>query len=284
MSGKILVLGATGTVGGPLVSQLVAAGEPVKAASRKATPIQGAEAVHFDYGDPATFPAAFEGVDRAFVLVPSGYLNVLELLTPILQTAAERNVKVVLQTVLGVDADDNIPYRQAELLLERSGTPYVILRPNWFSDNFHTVWRAGIQQGVIALPAGDGKSSFIDARDIAASAAGALRSDEFNGRAFNLTGPEALSYSDAAAVLSQVAGRPVTYTPVTDDVFIENIVAAGVPREYAAFLASIFYPVREGWTAQVTGDVQTLTGQAPRSLETYARDHATDFVGSPRPE
>lgn len=279
MSGKILVLGATGTVGRPLVSQLVAAGEPVKAASRKAASIQGAEAVRFDFDDPATHAGAFEGVDRAFVLMPTGYMNVLELLTPILQTAADRDVKVVLQTAIGVDADDNIPYRQAELLLERSGKPYVILRPNWFSDNFHTFWRAGVQQGVIALPAGDGKTSFIDARDIAASAAGALRSDEFDGRAFTLNGPDALSYHDAAAILSKVTGRPVTYTPVADEVFVENMAAAGVPREYAAFLATIFYPVREGWTGQVTADVQTLTGQAPRSLETYARDHAADLAG-----
>jgi uncharacterized protein YbjT (DUF2867 family) len=279
MSGKILVLGATGTVGGPLISQLVAAGEPVKAASRKATSIQGAEAVRFDFGDPATHAAAFEGVDRAFVLVPTGFMNALEILTPILQTAADRKVKVVLQTAIGVDADDSIPYRQAELLLERSGTPYVILRPNWFSDNFHTFWRAGVQQGVIALPAGDGKSSFIDARDIAASAAGALRSAEFDGQAFTLNGPEALSYHDAAAILSRVTGRSVTYTPVADEVFVDNMAAAGVPREYAAFLATLFYPVREGWTGQVTDDVQTLTGQAPRSLETYARDHAADLAG-----
>jgi uncharacterized protein YbjT (DUF2867 family) len=278
MSGKILVLGATGHVGGPLVSRLVEMGESVKAASRHATAVPGAEAVRFDLSDPSTFPAAFEGVDRAFVLVPGGYMNGLELLTSIIQAAAERNVKVVLMTVLGANADDSIPYRQAELLLERSGTPYVILRPNWFSDNFHTFWLAGIKNGEIALPAGDGRTSFIDARDIAASAAGALRSDEFNGQAFDLTGPLALSYSDAAAILSKTTGRTITYTPVTDEVFIENLASAGVPRGYAEFLASIFYPVREGWTAVVTGDVKLLSGEEPRSLETYVRDHAADFA------
>lgn len=278
MSGKILVLGATGHVGGPLVSRLVEMGESVKAASRKATPVQGAEAVRFEQSDPSTFPAAFEGVDRAFVLLPGGNMNVLELLTPVLEAAAARQVKVVFQSVLGANADDSIPLRQAELVLERSGTPYVILRPNWFSDNFHTFWLAGIRQGVIALPAGEGRTSFIDVRDIAASAAGALRSDEFNGQAFDLTGPLALGYSDAAAILSKVTGRTITYTPVTDDVFIENLAAAGVPRGYAAFLASIFHPVREGWTAVVTGDVKILSGEEPRSLEAYARDHAAAFA------
>jgi uncharacterized protein YbjT (DUF2867 family) len=278
MSGKILVLGATGHVGGPLVSRLVEMGEEVKAASRQATPVPGAEAVRFEQGDPATFPAAFEGVDRAFVLLPGGNPDPLELLMPVLHAAAERHVKVVLQSVLGANADDSIPLRQAELFLERSGTPYVILRPNWFADNFHTFWLAGIRQGVIALPAGDGRTSFIDVRDIAACAAGALRSDRFDGQAFDLTGPLALSYTDAAAILSNAAGRSITYTPVTDEVFIENLVSAGVPREYAAFLASIFHPVREGWTAVVTGDVKLLSGEEPRSLETYARDHAADFA------
>jgi len=77
-------------------------------------------------------------VDRAYVMLPTGYVNVKELLLPVIQAAAERRVKVVFQSVFGVDADDSIPYRQVEIALEKSGTPYVILRPNWFSDNFHT--------------------------------------------------------------------------------------------------------------------------------------------------
>lgn len=275
---KILVLGATGHVGKPLVEQLVAAGESVRAASRNATPMDGAEAVRFDLADRSTYDEAFRGVDRAFVLVPGGYLNVLELLTPVLELAAQRKIKVVLQTVIGVDADDSIPYRQAELLLERSGTPFVILRPNWFMDNFHTSWLPGIQHGVIAVPAADGKSSFIDTRDIAASAAAALTTNRFDGRAFNLTGPEALGYADAAQILSKVSGRTIEYTPVDDATFIATLTGAGVPHDYAAFLASIFYPVREGWTAQVTDDVKTLTGRDPKSLQEYAADHAQLFA------
>jgi uncharacterized protein YbjT (DUF2867 family) len=233
--------------------------------------------VRFEYSAPSSFASALEDVDRAFVLLPSGYLNVIELLQPIIQAAADRKVKVVLQSVLGVDADDSIPYRQVELFLMRSGTPFVILRPNWFADNFHTFWLAGVKQGVIAVPAAEGKSSFIDARDIAASAAAALTNDEFDGRAFNLTGPEALSYYEAAAILSKVAGRSITYTPVDDNTFVTILTGAGVPREYAVFLASIFHPVRQGWTAVVTRDVETLTGTAPRSLETYAADNAAAF-------
>lgn len=279
MSDKVLVLGATGTVGRHVVDGLLAKGESVKAASRSGKPVAEAQGVIFEYGKPETYDDAFEDVGRAYVLLPSGYVNVTELLLPVIEAAASRNVKIVFQSVFGVDADDSIPYRQVEIALEKSGTPYVILRPNWFADNFHTFWKAGIDQGQIALPAGDGRSSFIDARDIAASAVAVLTSASFDGKAFNLTGPEALSYADAAAILAETIGKPVAYSAISDDAFIGILTGVGVPADYAAFLASIFYPVREGWTAPVTGDVETLTGQAPRALKTYATDYTGALKG-----
>ncbi len=270
---SILVIGATGTVGRPLVRDLLAKGESVKAASRSGAPVEGAEGVAFDIAAP-DFDAVFAGVDRLYLLLPGGHLAITELLLPIVAAAAERGVKIVFQSVFGVDADDSIPYRQVEIAIEKSGTPYVILRPNWFSDNFLNYWKAGIDHGVIAVPAADGKSSFIDARDIAASAAAALTSDEFDGRAFNLTGPEALGYGDAAAILSDALGKPVEYQPIDDAAFIEMMTGAGVPGDYAGFLAAIFAPVREGWTATVTGDVRELTGAAPRPVRSYVADNA----------
>lgn len=273
MSKKILVLGATGTIGGPVVKGLLARGEAVKAASRSGQAVAGAEGTPFDFGKPETIAAALDGVDRAYLLMPAGYLNVQDLLRPFVQAAASRKVKVVFQSVIGVDADDSIPYRQVEIALEKSGTPYVILRPNWFADNFHTFWKPGLDHGQIALPAGEGKSSFIDARDIADSAISALTSSAFDGKAFNLNGPEALTYADAAAILTEVTGKPVHYTATSDEAFIEMLKSGGVAADYAAFMASIFYPVREGWTGAVTQDVAKLTGKTPRTLKVYAQDN-----------
>ncbi|MGB5121220.1 MAG: NmrA family NAD(P)-binding protein, partial [Vibrio fluvialis] len=195
----------------------------------------------------------------------------------VIQAAAERNVKVVFQSVLGVDADDSIPYRQVEIALENSGVPYVILRPNWFADNFHTYWKAGIDQGVIGVPAGEGKSSFIDVRDIASSAAAALTTNRFDNQAFNLTGPEALSYAQAAQKISEALGKPVAYQAMEEGAFCDLLKSVGVPADYAEFLTSIFYPVREGWTAGVSDAVATLTGKAPRSLDEYIADHLAEL-------
>ncbi len=274
MAGKVLVVGANGNVGRPLVKALLAKSEQVRAATRSGSPVEGAEGIAFDVTNPATYPAAFDGVDRAFLMLPTGHTDAKGLLIPLIETAASRKVKVVLQTAFGVDADDSIPFRQAEIVLEKSGVPFVVLRPNWFSDNFHLFWKAGIEHGVIAVPAGEGKSSFIDVRDIADSAAAALTNSAFDGKAFNLTGPEALGYADAARILSGVLGRTVVYNAIDDEAFVAMLTGAGVPEAYARFLASIFHPVREGWTATVTSDVATLTGHAPRSLEAYARDNA----------
>lgn len=275
MAGKILVLGAGGTIGSKLVQALAEKGERVKAGSRRATHAAGAEAVAFDYQDCATYNSALDGVDRIFVIAPGGHLDPVALLTPIIQATAARGIKNVLMTVLGADADGDLPYHQVELFLEKTGAQFVIIRPNWFADNFHRYWIDGIRRGAIAVPAGDGRTSFIDTRDIAECAAAALTSDAFNCQAFNLTGPEALTYGEAAAILSRVIGKPIAYTPVDDEAFIGLLTAAGLPDAYARHLASIFQPVREGRMAIVTDDVERLTGRKARTFETYARDNAT---------
>lgn len=273
MAGKILVLGATGTIGGKVAAGLVARGEKVKAVSRGATAINGAEAVALDLANPAALDAALEGVDRIFANVPAGYLDPVGLLSPVIDAAAARKIKVVLMTALGVDADDSIPYRQLELKLIGSGTAYGIIRPNWFSDNFHTYWREGLRHGVVSVPAGDAKTSFIDTRDIADSAVAILTSSNFDGGAYNLTGPEPLSYAEAATIVGDVTGQKIVYNPVDDQTFVSILTGAGVPADYAGFLAAIFHPVREGWAAGVSGDVEKLTGKPGRSLRTYATDN-----------
>ena len=134
--------------------------------------------------------------------------------------------------------------------------------------------REGVRAGHVMVPAGEGATSFVDARDIAAAAAGALTSDKWDGQAFTITGPEALTYHEAAATLSNALGRTVAYRPVDDETFVGIMTGAGVPEGYARLLAGIFHPVREGWAATVSDAVEGLSGQAPRSLRAYAADRA----------
>ena len=278
MNGKILVVGSTGTVGQHLVKLLSDAGEQVLAAStspQKVPALPGVEPVRLDLKDAATYSAALDGVDRIFLLSPTGALDTYELLAPFIQQAvADRTRKIVFQTAIGVESSDDIPLRRVELLIEQSGAPYVHLRPNWFSDNFHSYWLDMVKAGVIALPTGDARTSFIDARDIAASAAAVLQSERFDCRAFTLTGSESLTYAEAAAILSEVLGRTVTHVDVDEEIFIKSSLAAGNPEERARQLAMLLHVVKLGYVAQVTPDVEELTGRAPITVTQYARDYA----------
>ena len=272
----VLVVGATGTVASTVVAGLKDKGVRVKAASRKG---EGADGVAFDLADDKTWAAALDGVDSVFLLVPGGVVDAYAFAAPFLTAATKQQKKVVLMTALGVDAAPESPYARLEQLLTSSGAPYVILRPNWFSDNFRTYWGHGVKTGVIAVPAGDAASSFIDARDIAASAVGALTSSSFDNKAFNLTGPQAHTYAEAASLLSTIVGHPVRYQHTEDEPFVAGLVGAGVPEGYARMLTAIFVPVKLGYTAGVTDHVQQLSGKAPRSLQTWANDNAAALKG-----
>ena len=275
---SILVIGSSGNVGRALTGELVRAGERVRAATRNPSLLKasgGLEPVAFDYDDADTFAAALEGTNRVFLLGPPTPTP-HEVMIPFVETAARAKRKFVLMTAMGAELDDSGSLRRVELTLERSGAPFVILRPNWFMDNFHTSWLEPIRQaGVIPLPAADSRTSLIDARDIGASAAAALRTDRFDGRAFTLTGPHALTYAEAAAILSEAAGREIHYAPVDDESFIASLSEAGVPADLARYLAALFAFGRQGATALVSAGVEELTGQAPRTLKQYAQDHAS---------
>lgn len=269
---RIAVFGATGTVGSLLVPHLVKQGHQVKALSRKATAFPGAEAVRFDYTQPEQLPAVLEGVTAAYLIMPADSVEVLAYLGPVIRAAAERGVKLVLQSAMGTEAEEANPYRQVELQVERSGVPFVILRPNWFSDNFHLMWSQDVQAGTLPLPAGTGKTSFIDARDIAEAAAVALTTNRFDGQGLTLTGPQALGFDEAAAIASRATGKPLEYVALTEEAFIQRMRGFGFDAPYAGMLAALFAAVREQWSAPVNDAVPVMTGHPARSFERYADD------------
>lgn len=279
---NILIVGSTGKVGKSLTAELVKSGEPVLAATRNPLAMKadrGVTPVRFDYTDPASFGPALKGVDRVFLLEPQVPLEISpeDFMRPFLEVAMQEGRKIVLMTTLSAEFEDGQePMLKVESIVEQSGAPFVILRPNWFMDNFHTLWLPPIQQaGVIPVPAGDSRSAFIDSRDIGASAAAVLRTNQFDGRILSLTGPEALSYHEAAATLSKTAGKEIQYVPVDDESFIKSMTDAGLPEDNAAFIDWIFQWTRKGKAATVSSTVADLTGRAPRNFTQYAEDHAS---------
>lgn len=273
-----LVIGANGTVGSVLVQLLRAKGQQVvSATSRQA---EGPSQVHLDVRTGEGIDQAFKGVDQAFLLAPPGFTNQHELLNPLIDMAREYKLrKVVLMSAIGVDADDAIPLRQAELHLARSGLRYNVIRPNWFMQNFNSYWIEGIlKAGTVALPVGDARTSFIDARDIAACAAALLLSDSFDNQSFVLTGAQALTHAEAAAILSRVTGKAVGFRDITPEENLAQLLRAGLPQPYAEFLNGILGVLKLGYVAPVTDSVERLTGRAPISFAQYAQDYRQAWV------
>ena len=269
---KILVLGANGLVGTELVRLVAEQGhEVVRTTSR--TPATAQE-VNLNLVTGAGLATAFEGVEAGFLMSPPGYTNQDELLNPVIDQAVASGVKkIVLMTAMGANADEASPFRKAERHLEQSGLAYNIIRPNWFMQNFHTFWIQGIlQQGKILLPVGKAKGSFIDARDIAAVAAVLLTHRGHDNQAFDLTGGEALDHDQAAAILSHATGRTIVYEEISDEAMLSQLLAAGLPQDYAHFLIVILGFFKAGYSQAITPAVETITGIKPRTFAAYAQD------------
>lgn len=274
MSGTILVIGASGTIGSEIVRILKAEGRSVRTTTGK--PATEAGKVHVNLATGEGLDAAFAGVERAFFLSPGGYADQYKILAPLIAKAKAANLKkVVLMTAMGVEMNPDAPMRKAEIDLENSGVPYTIIRPTWFMQNFNTFWVYGIKEhGAIRLPAGDGKVGFIDARDISAAAAKLLTDDTHNGKAITLTGPALMTHADVAAEISKAAGKTVTYTDVDPAELKGILLGAGLPADYVELLLALLGFVKAGYSASLSTGVQDVLGRAPGDFQTYARDFA----------
>lgn len=280
MSNQTLVIGATGNVGKRLVELLAAQGVGVRAATRQTAGYDGphgAQPVDFDLDRPETFGPALAGVDHAFVIARSGDAQPENALNAFFDQAKAAGVQhVVFLTAAGVEMNEEVGLRKAERHLMASGLDYTILRPTWFMQNFSAGFIQPMiaQMGAIYLPAGDGKTSFIDAADIAAVAAVALTQPGHAGQAYTLTGGEALTYGEAAAIISEVAGRPVGYVAIPNEAFRQSLLDNGWPAESAGFMAGLFQPVEQGWAGAVSPAVAAVLGRAPITFRQFAEANA----------
>ena len=273
----ILVTGATGNLGKATVPALVDKGFQVRAASRHPQPSSDS-AVHnirFDYTDPTTHRDALSGVDGVLLIAPPLDTESHSKLNPIIDLAKELGVRqIVLNSALGVDADEHAPIRVIERHLMNSGCNYTILRPNFFMENFTDGFLAPmVQEGTIHLAAADGKTSFISTKDIAAVAAEAFAGELFD-QEYNLTGSEALDHTEVAQHISQAAGRTVTYHPITEEEMLQGAIRNGLPESAAGFMGVLYTVVRNGWAAKVTEDVQKVTNSTPLTFASFARQNA----------
>jgi len=288
MTELILVTGASGNVGREVVRELAARGVATRAAlfnadnGRRDLP-EATEVVSFDFEDPATFPAALAGVSRVFLMRPPAISDVNRAIKPFIDYAARTGAghrvrHIVFLSLLGVERNPIVPHARVETLLQDSGVPWTMLRCGFFMQNLDTTHRADIvEHGDLFIPAGRGATAFIDARDIGAVAARVLSERGHENRCYSLTGSEALTYSEVAAIMTEELGRPITYSHPSLLTFARRMRRRGHPWSYVAVMAGIYLTTRLGMAKAVAPDAAALLGRPPIPMRQYVRDYAGAF-------
>jgi uncharacterized protein YbjT (DUF2867 family) len=275
----ILVTGASGTVGTALLAHLRTGAVPVRAAYRD--PRRAAQetgAVTLDLGVPETLGPALDGVDTVFLIGATGQDQTTQELN-LVRAAQKADARVVKLSVWR--ADERLTpiarlHQPVEEALTSSGRSWTVLRPNFYLQNF--LRRQSIRDdGEFGFPLITAPISFIDAEDVARVAAHVLTTEGHDGRVYDLTGPQALTYDEAAAVFSDVLGRPVRYVGLPDDRTRAAMLARGMPEFQVDTLIDVARAYRDGGADRVTSTVADLTGRAPLGVADFVRRHAAAF-------
>ncbi|MGW8398262.1 NAD(P)H-binding protein [Streptomyces lydicus] len=272
----VLVTGATGTTGSRVVARLAALGHPVRAAARRPAGPSGAHAVPFDWHDPATHAGALHGADRLYLVPPPGDPDPAAVMLPFLERARAAGARRAVLLSSSALPAGGPGVGRVHAALPGLFDAWTVLRPSWFMQNFtggHLHAQDIRTHGVLTTATGTGRVGFVDADDIAAVAVRALTAEPaLPGGDLVLTGPQALTYDEVAAVVTEVTGRPVRHRAIGHEELRDRL-AAGMPAEFAALLAGLDRAIADGAEDRVTDTVERLTGRPPRSFRAHAHAH-----------
>lgn len=268
MTKKVLILGASGNIGKPLIQSLLKQGAAVQAASRHGHDIEGAKGIKFDFNSPETFLKTGKGVTDIYVMFPTTFANYVTAFEPILAYALKENIRIVLQTSIEVMTTFNHPLRVLEQKLRHSGLLYSIIRPGWFMEDFFLFYKEQLSSGRLDVPAGSGKLSWVAIQDIVESAATVLLGNEYPYPEFNITGSAVLSFQEALNLITQETGQAVQYQPAQGETL----------KAYSKDELQLYRGVEQGLSALVSNDFFGLTGMQPMTFKAFVSGHKSQFL------
>jgi uncharacterized protein YbjT (DUF2867 family) len=267
-------------------------GADVRALTRDESKAQGfkdagIEVVVGDLEKPDTLDAAFRGVDKVFLITPPNPNQVTQAENGI-QAAKRTGSPVIVRLSAGAvkempGALPRVPGQHAEIdgMLKASGLPYTIIRPHNFMQNMMMAAQTVASEGAIYLPMKDAKLGMVDVRDIVDVAVKVLTEDGHEGQTYTPTGPASISLHDVAAAHSKALGKQVNYVDVPLEAAREGMISMGMSEWLADAMGEYFQAYNEGYGDFTTTDVEKVTGNPPRSYETFANDFAQVFGGAP---
>ena len=239
-------------------------------------------AVIADFADKPSLGRALEGVDAVY-LVCSPVRELVELEGNMVDACREAGVRhVVLNSALGAgDYPKSFPswHRRVEDKLKASGLDYTILRPNSFMQNILTYYAPSIRsQGAFYAAMGNGRTSFIDVRDVAAVAARTLTSPGHAGKTYELNGPEALTYAEVAGKITRASGRTVQYVDIPVAQQKQAMLDQHMPDWQVTALLDLQAYYTGGKGSDVDDVVSTVLGRAPAAMDQFLAEFAVSFV------
>jgi uncharacterized protein YbjT (DUF2867 family) len=290
---RILITGASGNVGLATIRALlkqpdrqqfeVIAGINNSGWPNEPPAIQPDGFVTFDFADSTTFDAALAGVSRVLLVRPPQLADVNRYFKPFVDAMKRAGIRqVVFLSLQGVESNSLTPHHKIEKLIVEVGLPFTFLRPSFFMQNLSTTHRDEIRlRNEIFVPAGNGRTSFVDVRDVGAVAAlvlTGLTSEHFY-KGYELTGSEALTYGEVAQILTTTLGRKITYRNPSLLRFIwRTWRKEKIALSFTLIMAALYTVSKLGKAARLTKETERLLGRPPITFRQFAIDYQTVWV------
>ena len=269
----LLVTGANGKLGRLIVEELLRRAPQSELAVSVRDPAgakdlaeRGVEVRRGDYDAPETLHQAFQGVDR-LLLMPTPTLDPNRRATQhkaAVDAAADAGVgHIVYPSVHAVDKFDMpllAAHAETERAIQASGVQWTMLRNAIYAEVVAGDVVAAIHAGELAAPAADAVVAPVLRRDVAVAAAVTLLGTGHQGRVYELTAPDTVSWQQLAQLAGAKAGKTIPYRPISDDEAMSRALQAGVPPEHLGIVIGFYGAYRQGWCATPSTDFQTLTG------------------------
>jgi NAD(P)H dehydrogenase (quinone) len=269
----IAITGAAGTLG-RLISERL---DDAVLITRDPSSVEGADVREGDFEDPDSLEQALAGVDRLLIISLPRVGERVEQQKAAVDAAAAAGVKHLLYTSITDPSDSNPAYvaaehRATEEHMRASGLAWTFLRNSIYTEMLVPTAQGALATGTLLTNTGAGATSYVSRVDCAAAAAAVLSSDGHEGKAYDITGPEALDADDQAALFSELGGKRVTVTRVDDDAWVAAMVEhAGMPETAARVYATFGRAARLGYSDSVSTAVEDFTGRAPMAARDVLR-------------
>lgn len=223
-----------------------------------------------DYTNPGALEAALKGVDRLLLISASEFGQRVTQHTNVIQAAARAGVKLIVYTsITQADTSTNPlapDHRDTEALLKKSGVPHVILRNNWYLENYAGDFQGAVGSGVLAAASGEGRVASALRTEYAEAAARVLTSEGQGGKIYDLGGTP-WTYKELAEAVAAASGRPVVYKNISYDEKKAFLVSVGLPDPVAAVFAEVDRSIAAGSLAGGSQDLEKLLGRKPLGLK-----------------